>query len=1004
MPGLTKQTQAISFIKGVDTKTDEKQVAFDSFLELVNSNFKTQGSLQSRNGFGTIGSGQAATTIATFNGNLTELGNNQLYAFVDETNTFLSRGNIERVGVDVQPMVRSSTSQSAVDMALSNNSLCCVVWLDSDGNSKYQISDFSTGQIITGPTNLPTTAVQARVFALGYYFVITFNATVSASPHFQYIAIPFRNVSNPGAATDIATTISGLTAAYDAVVASNGSLYIAWSASDPAIRATYIDANLNQSNTVVLASAAMNLISVTSDDSQNSPHIWITSWETATNHGYSRVIDSTLLTLKTAFQVITNKELIAMTTVADNLQMTLLYEVSNNYSYGTPHRSDFIEKAVYSQAGATVTAAAVLLRGVGLGSKAFLEGDDNEIYFLSAYAGVYQPTYFLHDISGNVIAKLAYGNAGGYVATQVLPNVTIVDDGVIMPYLFKDFIAPVNKMMSANQIAGIYTQLGINLVHFDMSHTAMQTVETGSNLLIASGIVWAYDGVKPVEQNFHLYPEELVVTTSTSGGNLADQTYFYAAVYEWTDGQGNLHRSSPSVPISQVTSGGNVSTNTVKVATLRLTYKIAPNKVRIVLYRWSTANPIFYQITSITSPTLNDLTADNISYTDTVADSTIIGNTILYITGGVVENIAPPPASAISVINSRVVIVNAENKNEAWYSKPVVAGTPVEFSDLFTLFVSPTIGAQRSTGDIKVLGGMDDKILFFKDSAIYYVVGRGPDITGAQNDFSDPIFITSTVGTDNPNMAMTPNGLMFKSDKGIWLLGRDLSTAYIGAAVEGYNDIEVVSALTVPGTNEVRFALADGTTLVYDYYVNQWGSYSNVPAISSTIYQGLHTYVDEDGVVRQETPGQYIDGSKPVLKKFKTAWFNLAGLQGYIRSYWFTLLGTYRSPHRILIEVAYDYADGPEQSVIITPTNGSPNWGGDDTWGSGDTWGGPGRLEQWRIFFKKQRCEAFQLTISELSSTEPGAVNGPGASLSGINLVYGAKKAYVPIAAARSTS
>ncbi len=153
-----------------------------------------------------------------------------------------------------------------------------------------------------------------------------------------------------------------------------------------------------------------------------------------------------------------------------------------------------------------------------------------------------------------------------------------------------------------------------------------------------------------------------------------------------------------------------------------------------------------------------------------------------------VENIGAPPTSVMTLFKSRLFLVDAEDKNLLWYSKQVIESTPVEMSDLFTLFVAPTIGAQGNTGPITALSSMDDKLIIFKKNAIYYLVGVGPDNTGASNDFSDPVFVTSTVGCDEQNsIVFTPNGLQFQSDKGIWLLGRDLSTTYIGSPVEESN-------------------------------------------------------------------------------------------------------------------------------------------------------------------------------------------------------------------------
>jgi hypothetical protein len=238
---------------------------------------------------------------------------------------------------------------------------------------------------------------------------------------------------------------------------------------------------------------------------------------------------------------------------------------------------------------------------------------------------------------------------------------------------------------------------------------------------------------------------------------------------------------------------------------------------------------------------------------------------------------------------------------------------------------------------------------------------------------------------------MTPQGLMYQSDKGIWLLGRNLQTQYIGADVEAYNSDNVLSAVTVPGTNQVRFTLDSGVTLMYDYYYNQWGTFTNVPAISSTLFENLHTYLDSYGRVLQETPGVYLDNGSPVLMKFTTSWLAMGGLQGFQRAYQLMFLGTFYTPHKLNVSIAYDYNPSPEQQTVITADNYSAPWGGDPNWGGSDAWGGASQVEQWRLFLQKQKTQAIQVTVQEYFDASYGTVPGLGLSLSGMAVVYGLK-------------
>jgi hypothetical protein len=300
---------------------------------------------------------------------------------------------------------------------------------------------------------------------------------------------------------------------------------------------------------------------------------------------------------------------------------------------------------------------------------------------------------------------------------------------------------------------------------------------------------------------------------------------------------------------------------------------------------------------------------------------------------------------------------------------------------------------------------MDDKLIIFKKDAIYYLTGNGPDNTGANSDFTTPVYISSVVGCSNrSSIVLTPNGLMFQSDKGIWLLGRDLSTNYVGAPVEAFNQYSVQSAINVPATNQVRFTLSNGVTLMWDYYYGQWGTFVGIPGVSSTIYQGLHTFLNSLGQIYQENPGSYVDGTTPVLMSFSTAWIQLMGLQGYQRAYFMYLIGQYQSPHKLNLGFSYDYDPAIIQNTIISPQNYSPVYGADSPFGNGSPFGGPSQVEQWKVFLNQQRCQSVQLTLSELYDPSFGVSAGAGLTLSGLNFVVGVKKGNVPLPFAQGAS
>lgn len=997
---IQKSGYNIPFGQGLDLKTDPNQVVAGKMLALQNTVFNS-GQLTKRNGFGdltTLPTGNAATTLTTLNGNLLATGAN-LYAYSQDTNQWFNRGSIQPVDLSTIPLVRNAQSQSTVDAAIAANGLVCTVYKSASA-AYYQVNDSVTGQAIISQTALAATATNARVNLLGRNFIITYTITVAGSPHLEYIAIPTNMPNTPGSRVTISTQISSLTAGYDAKV-SNDRLYLAWDGNDGggAVRLAYLTSTLVVSSAVVLAGSVAELVSIAIDSSASTDVVWVSFWDSSTTNLHATARNQNLSAILGVTTAATALTLVTLTSIAKNGMMQIFYENDNDYSY-VAIQTDFISKVSVTQAGVVGTPS-VVLRSVGLASKAFYNSSGTA-FMLVTYAGAFQPTYFLMDEFGNVSAKLAYSNGGGYMQSQVLPNVTIADDVLQVPYLIKDLLVSVNKAQGAVDVGGIYTQTGINLVTMSINIQGQSNEEIANALHLSGGILWEYDSVKPVEHGFHLWPEDLTVSTNGAGGFLTAQQYYYVFCYEWTDAQGKLHRSAPSIPIGKVTTGAT-STNTINVPTLRVTYKSSPNAVRLVGYRWSAAQQVYYQFTSIQSPTLNNPAVDSIAVVDTLADSAILGNTILYTTGGVIENIGAPPSADITTFKSRAWVIDAEDPLLMWYSKQVVSGVPVEFSDLLTVYVAPWAGTPNPTGPLKCLSNMDDKLIMFKKDAIGYLTGTGPDNTGAQNDFSEPTCITATVGCENPNsIAVTPIGLMFQSNKGIWLLGRDLSTKYIGADVELYNDATIVSALTIPGTNQVRFNLDTGVVLVYDYYYGQWGTFNNVPGISSTLYQGMHTYLRSTGLVRQETPNLYLDGTDPVLVKVTTAWFKLTNLQGFQRAYCFYLLGQYLSAHKLNIEIAYDYNPSIAQSLVITPTNSNTYFGDDTLFGSGSPFGGPSSVEQWRVFFKTQKCQSVQISITEIYDATKNQPAGEGFSLSGLNLVFGGKATYPKMSAKNS--
>lgn len=996
---LQKQGVAVNFSQGVDTGTDVKQLPIGKFERLVNSVFDKLGRLTKRNGFGYIGSvGSVSSQLMTYRNSLMAVGSG-LRSYISANSSWYGVQNFQSVEISNLQLINNSFTHSQVDMAKASNGLACVVYTEGQIENRYYytVVDATTGQKLLQPQVLfsqtGTVSASPRVFSLANNFVVVFPAqTGSAVYSLQYFTISTANPTTVGSITTLSTTyLPSSNQNFDGAVA-NSSLYLSWNGTGGSgIKSAYITQYLSQSAAVTIASGSCNLISVAADNSTGTPTIW-TSFLLGSTTGAVVATNQSLQTLFTAktFNSSASATIVNMASTAQNDELTLFYESAYFYLYNLGNPANYISKIQSYRASGSFSTISTVARTLGLASKAFLIG--SESYVFSSYSTPYQSSYFLVNSSGGVLSRYAYSNGTGYVTTG-LPNVSTFGTTATVPYFRQTSITPLNKatnVSSTTPTTAIFAKAGISALTVNFSESGLAPIDAADNLNLNGGILWQYDGSTAVENNFFLYPD-IVNVVSSGSGNLSAQTYYYQAIYEWTDSQGNISRSSPSVPTGVTVSSGT-GRITVYVPTLQVTYKRGDYPPRVSLYRWSSSQQVYF---SVSLPVVQDFNDNFLTFTDTKADSQIVGNEILYTTGGVLDNASPPALKSQTIFDSRIFGISAENQNLLCYTKTLVQTVPVEFSELLTMYIDPSLGAQGPTGPMECLAPMDDKLIIFKKNALYYFNGKGPDNTGANSQYSEPIFITSTVGCDNPDsIVLQPNGLMFQSDKGIWLLGRDLSTQYIGKPVEAYNSVEVTSAKAIPATNQVRFTLSNGIVLMYDYFVDQWGEFSGVNVIGSTLYNNLHTLVDNNGRIYQETPGVYLDGTRPVLMNWRTGWLNFAGLQGYQRVYEMFLLGQWYSPHRFTVGVAYDFDSSVSQRASIVPDNYSGTWGSGSSWGAVQTWGGSSSREQWDVCFEKQQCQSMQISFNEYYDRQYNVPAGAGLTISGLKFVAGLKSQY----------
>ena len=716
-----------------------------------------------------------------------------------------------------------------------------------------------------------------------------------------------------------------------------------------------------------------------------------------------------------------------------------------DYTWSNHH----VRKNTYSYSTGTAGTASTIMRGVGLATKAFIQ--DQNIYINTIREARLYATYYVAKSDGSIQSKISQ-NTGGSLLNSIRKRAG-VSDGVFSNYSGTNtnaiYTVPSlnnvptitsEKFLTVTKIQGViesgtegttnyYSLYGVNSTILDFSNEIVnQTEELAENLHFSGGQLKAYDGNALVEQNFNYPPVSLNVAAGTVGTS-TDHTfarpgsgtdvYEYRAVFSWSDAQGNIHRSGlsdiGSFSYANTATDAYLDHSLVHIPSLPLTQK---TDVYIELYRTTANGTIFHRLNADSSastsqtftPINNQPTVDWLLYKDKTPDSALTSNETLYTTGGVLENTSPPSCSIISSFKNRLFLAGLENKLELKFSKLLSSKVGVEMNDTLSILVS------QVGGGIAALKAMDDKLVIFKENAIFFLAGDGPNNLGEQDTFIEPQLISSDVGCAVKNsVVLTPFGIFFKSGKGIYLLTRSLSLDYVGADVEDYNHLTITKGDIYPKDNEVRFLTSEGQALVYNYYRKFWVLYGNHRGDSSVVIGPDYYYVHKDGNgnrVFKQNPEKYDDAGDPVELVLETGWINPFMKQGAMRVYKMLILGNYYSPHQLKVSVCYDYKDYYSQTKVIDVTDytevysyGEPDQeikstgvvkgyygdpgGTTGTYTTAIAYGGKNVMQyQVRVDFDQQKCEAFKIKIE--SKQEAGQL-GRALGLSDLTFIVGTK-------------
>jgi hypothetical protein len=1029
--GLQTQIVPIDFTQGMDTKSDNKVGVPGDLVDLRNLTFQNTEKLTKRNGYSALtpnvfggGTLAAGAALATRGGELLLADGTNLYSYSSGpiTAAWVNKGPLLSPTVSYGPALSSQYSLAGYDCAVTSNGLMCVAaeqWTQFQGTNKgviYSVIDITTGNLLLQPTlvNGTTSTCPKVISASGYFLIYYLIGGVLRVTQISQAGLAIADgavTSNVGA-----NNTPGTDPNYDAMFF-NGSVYVA-----------FINANATNGITVYKTTAATpTTIAATISTVPGASLLGICIFGNRFNNdvvvgalqgaGVANMVayDSGLAgTTKAYTQLDATTQMSSITGVSLSAGATSLQFFTAQFGASSLAK-DFVRQVAVTGSysigsastvtrGATIAGKATQINGVAYVPLSFCPGQ------VSSGMQVVSPqcTWFLSTATGAMVVRALSGSFSGTYANnnwqfgnssrqQMLPETNLYGTGVVCPAgVVTQYSAP---LATSGQLV---VQTGsVGYLQISITDPTNQYISTtlANTTLFSGGLVTSYDGGQSAsgspaapEHGFNYYPYGVSIAT---GGGTAG-TYQYVVCYEWTDANGLIQRSAPSVAVSTTNLGG-----TLTIPTYRLTQKSSTLRggVQIVVYRTISNGSIFYRANNTGSSSdalYNDPTVDTVTYADNLADTNLSANAQLYTTGGVLQNYAPNPLASVVTHRNRMWGIDTTSPLSLWYSKQVIQSTsvaiggPVEFSAYLTFNVDPRGGP--CTG----LASLDDKLIIFKASSIFAVTGQGPDSTGGQNDFSDAILVSSDAGCIAPkSIVLCAQGIMFQSRKGIYLLGRDLSVQYIGANVEQYNGNPVVGAVLVPATNQVRM-MQSAQQLVWDYFQDDgkkhltWDIFAPPGTeVGAVVWNNAVVYLDSTGRAWVETAGQYYDVDASNAKTYiapsiLTSFISLQGLQGFQRVRKLLLVGngTNGTADTVTVTLWRDY-DGtaPFQTVTFTPTvAASGNW-------------------QQRIDLSIQKMESLQVKIA----TAQTSTNQPYFDITAMTLEVAGKGGIFRLPAAQSS-
>lgn len=767
------------FSQGIREDIPETSLQMPMLREAENVTFDRAGELVKRGGFERLLASAATRTISAIFSHkerilIADSSRARVYGSKSDTT-----GNMEYdlPYTSLKSIVRgpslASSDQFTVSTAVTDDTIG-MVWVDADGDVQLIVFDRFNEAILTGPTTVSATADTAsgaRVGATSDALVVTWRVnadneiqarlyTDNGNPQGANVVL-VSNVKTGAQAYDM--TMSGTTAAPTVVISYADTTDDLEVAEFSAASASFTAGN-------TFSASAQNYTETAIFGETDTTEIWVAAMRSG-GEVDTWVLDQSLSSTASATNILSATTYTNLSLGKASADHACIVAFANT----SVRPTGTFEFGSLNTSAALDTASSVAFGGWPAAAP-FTDGEN-----------VYLPIFVtLRSIDGtdpintqHMVVRLFSDDTSsdseipviaiplGYNATPV-PGYPSTETNAAPPKLgaFGSTEHLFGAVRSEETTSARWIRVGYRVT----SNTIRKqtAARSSSSLYVAGGMVSQFVGDNIPELGFSYYPrlDTAGDVVAASGGSLATGgTYQYALMYEWTDGDGNAHRSAPHFTSSYTLTTGENSF-TIDFPYYRHSRKyIAENPVRLVVYRTSDGPTGLFQRAKEAD---NDPTSSGEgSLTDTISDADLADNEILYATGGILDHIAIPPSIAIAEHGGRLFGVDAERPGRIWFTKQFTPGSGPGHNEALQILVEDT------DGPVNGLASMDGVLYALKLDGIYRAaIGDGPNNAGGGTVYPEPTLVSRRAGCDSPLSVLEgPDGIYFA---GPWENGRTI--------------------------------------------------------------------------------------------------------------------------------------------------------------------------------------------------------------------------------------